>query len=151
MVPQVVGNVRFSSTEPPRTPTRRTKVFQLQIPIKQAYLAVSSHLAYVNTIQDPLDNCQKKRTLLPHLKLLAILPQLTHFRMPKILTMATTWTVIMNLERSRTAFRFHSMLNSSPLHSSATIQNSLRTCRADRQSYYAELLFQKSKGTEHCS
>ena len=55
MVPQVVGNVRFSSTEPPRTPTRRTKVFQLQIPDRQAYLIVSSHLAYVNTIQDPLD------------------------------------------------------------------------------------------------
>ena len=55
MVPQVVGNVRFSSTEPPRTPTRRTKVFRLQISDRQAYLPVSSHLAYVITIQDPLD------------------------------------------------------------------------------------------------
>ena len=55
MVPQVVGNVRFSFTEPPRTPTRRTKVFQLQIPDRQAYLTISSHLAYVSTIQDPLD------------------------------------------------------------------------------------------------
>ena len=55
MVPQVVGNVRFSSTEPPRSPTRCTKVFQLQIPDRQACLTVSNHLAYVNTIQDSLD------------------------------------------------------------------------------------------------
>ena len=55
VVPQVVGNVRFNSTEPPRTPTGRTKIFQFQIPDKQAFCTVSSHLAYDNSIQDPLD------------------------------------------------------------------------------------------------
>ena len=55
VVPPVVGNVRFNSTEPPRTPTGRTKIFQFQIPDKQAFCTVSSHLAYDNSIQDPLD------------------------------------------------------------------------------------------------
>ena len=40
------------------------------------------------------------------LKFLAILLQLTHFRMLKILTMVTTWTAIMNLDAPETASTF---------------------------------------------
>ena len=55
VVPQVVGNVWTNSTELPRTSTGCTKIFQFQIPDKQAFFTVSSHLAYDNSLQDPLD------------------------------------------------------------------------------------------------
>ena len=55
VVPQVVGNVWIYSTKLPRTSTGRTKIFQYQIPVRQAFFPVSGHLAHDNTVQDPLD------------------------------------------------------------------------------------------------
>ena len=69
------------------------------------------------------------------LKFLAILLQLTHFRMLKILTMVTTWTAIMNLDAPETA------PESSKVHlciSSATIQNSTRVCKVGQLLFTAQ-------------